>query len=144
MDCKQQVKLYNSFKKHGIDKHKFELICQCDESELNNLEVYYIDHFKCFNTSHGLNLRSGGDVSKVSDETRKRMSISKTGRKFPYKPRPKAKGRKVWNKGVVGSMRGVGKGRKVSEETREKLRKSHTGQVAWNKGLHTGNQYTKT
>ena len=39
--AKSQPALFNSFKKHGVEKHKFEVICECEVNELNNLERYY-------------------------------------------------------------------------------------------------------
>ena len=38
--CKQQTILYRSIKKHGWDKHIFEILCQCDSEKLNELEKY--------------------------------------------------------------------------------------------------------
>src|ERR1700734_1082935 len=42
-NCKGQIRLFNSISKYGWDEHDFEIICQCNESELNNLEIYYIE-----------------------------------------------------------------------------------------------------
>lgn len=39
--AKGQVLLNRSFLKHGIESHKFEIICECEISELNNKERYY-------------------------------------------------------------------------------------------------------
>lgn len=80
-NCKHQTRLFNSFKKHGIGKHRFEIICQCAESELNDLEKYYIGLYQTFNSEYGLNLRDGGRKSKASDETRKKISESLLMRK---------------------------------------------------------------
>ena len=43
LDCKNQKKLYNSLLKYGVEKHKFEIICECDINELNDKERYYQD-----------------------------------------------------------------------------------------------------
>ncbi len=75
--CKRQTKIYNSIQKHGWEKHKFEIICQCDVSDLIGLEIYYIDLFNTFNSEHGMNLRGGGGYyGKMSDETKKKIGIS--------------------------------------------------------------------
>jgi group I intron endonuclease len=81
LNCKQQPKIYASLVKYGANKHKFEIICQCDKLELNNLEKYYIDLYKSFNSKHGLNLLDGGNSVKMSDETRHKMSLAKIGKK---------------------------------------------------------------
>jgi len=83
LNCKQQPKIYSSLLKYGANKHKFEIICQCDRIELNNLEIYYIDLYKSFNNNTGLNLLSGGNNNIFSNETRLKMSLSKKGKKRP-------------------------------------------------------------
>lgn len=30
LHCKKQIRLYNSFLKYGVDKHKFEILCECN------------------------------------------------------------------------------------------------------------------
>ena len=69
----------HSIKKYGWDKHQFEILVQCDELELNSLEIYYIELFQTCDSTYGLNLMSGGGHSKHSDETRKEMSESHKG-----------------------------------------------------------------
>lgn len=78
--CLKQRRLYNSLKKHGFEKHTFEIIHLCKEDELNYWEDYYIKLFNTFNTRHGLNLKEGGGKGKVSDETKKRMKKSQRER----------------------------------------------------------------
>jgi group I intron endonuclease len=43
LHCKNQTIIYNSLKKYGVDKHKFEILCECEISELNDKERYYQD-----------------------------------------------------------------------------------------------------
>lgn len=81
LNCKQQPKIYASLLKYSANNHKFEIICQCDKLELNNLEKYYIDLYKSFNSEHGLNLLDGGNYVKMSDETKRKMSLAKIGKK---------------------------------------------------------------
>ncbi len=73
LNCNRQPKLEGSFKKYGIDKHKFEIIHECKQEELNDLEKYYVDLYQCFNSKYGLNLKDGGNArGKSSLETRKK------------------------------------------------------------------------
>lgn len=71
-NSEKQRKLYNSFKKYGVNKHKFTIICICDSSELNTMEKYYISLFQSCSDKTGLNLSTGGNNnnfgSKVSKE----------------------------------------------------------------------------
>lgn len=114
LNCTHQQKLYNSLKKHGIDKHNFEIIhiCRCDE--LNKLEKYYVDLFQTFNSKHGLNLKDGGgSKGATSEETRRKQSASSMGQIMSVESRKK--------------MSEAHKGKKQSKEHIEKLRKKRLG-----------------
>lgn len=65
--------LFNTYKKHGIENFKFELICICFDEDCDRYENEYI---KKFNTlaPNGYNLKEGGLSSKHNEETRKLMS----------------------------------------------------------------------
>ena len=68
--AKSQPKLYNSFLSHGIDKHTFEIIHECEVEELNKLERYYQELYNCID--EGLNLmyqECDYAVRKLSEET---------------------------------------------------------------------------
>lgn len=127
--CKKQTRLYNSLKKYGWEKHKFEILCQCDKAELNNLEKYYISLFQTFNTKYGLNLQDGGSNCMFSEETKKKMSNAKKGIKLSEETRKKM------------SESGKGKHRiKHSEESKKKMSESLKGRTAWNKGKTSWNK----
>lgn len=74
-DCKKQIRLHRSLLKHGAEKHKFEILCECKREELNDLEIYYIDLYQSFNHNFGLNLREGGRQAKPSEETKEKMRL---------------------------------------------------------------------
>lgn len=74
LNCRAQVHLYNSLKKHGSENHLFEILCECTEGELNEKENYYITLFDSFNSKHGLNLRSGGGRGEKLSEASRRKS----------------------------------------------------------------------
>ena len=76
LECKSQIKLYNSFLKYGVNNHKFEIICLCKENNLNNLEEFFIHYYKSFNSLMGLNLNSGGNSKLHSEETKLKISAS--------------------------------------------------------------------
>lgn len=94
----------------------------------------------------GYNLESGGCKNKVmSEESRKKMSVSKKGR-TPWNKGKKCK--PSWNKGVPATeevkqrlielRKGCSswnKGKPMSEETKEKLRQANKGQAPPNKGI---------
>ena len=97
-----------AYKKYGISNFKKEIICFCkDEDEYNEKEIYYIKEYNTF-APNGYNINVGGkggdnfkhhpDQSKVknvfkklkesnigrkaSDETRKKMSEYRKGKKI--------------------------------------------------------------
>lgn len=53
LSCKNQTKLYNSFKKYGFDKHGKEVLAVCDNKELSAMELYFINKYDSIN--NGLN-----------------------------------------------------------------------------------------
>ena len=82
MNCEKQPKLFNSLKKYGYDKHKFEILCECSIEELNEKERYYQDLYSVLN-GKGLNCvltKSSDRYVVISKETRLKMSIASKGR----------------------------------------------------------------
>lgn len=76
----EQPKLYNSLKKHGVDRHKFEVVLECEVSELNDKERYYQELFNCIKSGLNCNFVKSNDRSgALSDDTKLKISISKTG-----------------------------------------------------------------
>lgn len=82
MICDKQPKLFNSFKKYGWDNHVFEILEICDKDKLNELEDYYINLHNTFNTEIGMNLRSGGNHSRLSKESREKLRQANLGKKY--------------------------------------------------------------
>ena len=124
LDCKRQIRLYNSLIKYGYKNHKFEIIDICDITYLNNKEQYYQELFNCIG-KHGLNCRvtsSNDKTGYFSDETRSKLSKSNIGNKNG-----------MGNKGIVPSystrenLRIKNTGKKLSIETRAKIRLSSLG-----------------
>ena len=124
LHCKGQTKLYNSFLKHGVENHKFEIIHTIpvyNIEELNKLEKHYVDLFQTFNTEHGLNLRvGGGNKGKASEETIKKMSeVNKGDKNYGFgKPRSEEVKKKISESNM---------GKKHSEESKRKMSLSQKG-----------------
>ena len=103
--CKNQTKLYNSFKKYGYENHIFEIIEECLFEDLYLKERYYGELFNVLD-DNGLNLilpKIGENKVGISEETRLKMSESKKGDKNVFY------------------------GKKHSKETKEKISNSHKG-----------------
>lgn len=101
----RQPKIYNSIKKYSIENHLFEIIQECNISELYKLERYYGE---LYDSTSKINLNCqlpGYDDVKglISESTKIKLSESRMGMKH-------------WNKG-----------KKLKEETKNKIRESHLG-----------------
>ena len=89
--CKSQPKLYNSFKKYGFENHVFEIIEECDISQLIKQETYWKMFYKVLEIP-SLCCRIDGKGGKSSEETKKKQSLS-----------AKLSGVGKWNKGRTQS-----------------------------------------
>jgi group I intron endonuclease len=75
--------ILKSFKKHGYDKHKFEILEKCKIEELDKKEIFYISQYKSnilrFPTLNGLNLHAGGNKppvkTKITEAEKLKISI---------------------------------------------------------------------
>lgn len=99
----KQTRLYRSFLKYGVNNHNFEIVCQCNELELNNYERYYQDLYECIDNGMNCILTKTNDRSgKMSEESKLKMSVS-------------LKGKQIWL------------GKKHSQESKDKIRLAHLG-----------------
>lgn len=99
--CEKQRKLHSSLKKYGVENHKFEVIHECSENELNDIERYYQELYNVIVNGLNIQLVKSSDNNglasnetkeilrkinlgkKHSDETKKKMSESQSGIKHP-------------------------------------------------------------
>lgn len=83
LNCKEQPKLYNSLKKYGFNNHVFELIHQCQETNLTILERYYQELYKTIENDN-LNcflVTTKDKTGRHTEETKRKMSESAKGKK---------------------------------------------------------------
>jgi group I intron endonuclease len=83
-DCKKQRKLYNSLTKYSWEKHKKEVICSLPkditQEILNNYEILYWELYKNCGIEM-INLREpGGSSGKHSEESKERMKEAQKGK----------------------------------------------------------------
>lgn len=89
--------LQNAWNKYGEENFTFKILELCDSLVIDSREIYYIDKFSTLSRENGYNLTSGGNRNKqlsedtkekiriahigklVSDETRRKISINRTG-----------------------------------------------------------------
>lgn len=130
-NCHEQRILFNSFKKHGVENHVFEVIHPCSIDELNDLEKYYIELYQCTNRKTGLNIRHGGLGKIHSPETIEKIRVANQGKKMSEESKRKMseskKGKSPWNKGLKGSQVAWNKGVSLNEKQKERLRSLAVG-----------------
>lgn len=128
-----QVRLYNSFKKYGVENHVFEIIEECEESELYCRERYWQEYYSSTG-SLGLNcmLTECKEHSRViSEEVRKKMSERMSGENNPmfgidWTENKTEDEIKEWKDKISKSL----KGRVFTEEHKKNLR-GKTGDKAY-------------
>ena len=81
LNCKPQIRLYNSLLKYGWDNHMFEIIEECNTNQLNERELYWGIKLDTLGIN-GLNLRLGNSNGLCSEETKRKIQIKAIGRKF--------------------------------------------------------------
>lgn len=146
--CKRQALLYSSIEKYGWSSHEFKVIFECPRIELNKWEIFYIDLYDSFDTDHGMNLSTGGNMrysvsastknkikekrklQVITEEARLKMSAFQSTRirkKETYlKVSERLTGRKLSPEHRAKCALGR-KGKKLSEDHKNKISAAHTG-----------------
>ena len=132
--------LQSAWDLYGADSFTFEVLLLCPPEECDHWEEHYISVFKSWLRDYGYNIkRTSEGPEACSDETRLKISIANSGKKFGPRSeevkqriseRRKAVGNKprteAMNKKNGDTHRGM-KHKKFSEEAKQKLSKIHTG-----------------
>jgi group I intron endonuclease len=122
--CKEQIKIYNSLLKYGVDAHIFEVLELCDTEQLNNRERHYQDLYD--SVANGLNLlyvKSEHFNGGHSEESKKKISDSLKGRTFTDEHKYKiglSNSRRIISPETKEKHRVAGLGKKASPETIQK------------------------
>ncbi len=92
-ESRQNFKLYQAFKKYGLDNFEIEVIELCPVEQLNEREIYWISYQDTF--KHGYNMTEGGqNVSPnlFSNETKeKRRKTQEKNKSLQGENHPRAK-----------------------------------------------------
>jgi GIY-YIG catalytic domain/NUMOD3 motif len=132
--------LQSAWNKHTESNFKFEILEECEEQFLYSQEHYWATTLNTHNRLCGYNERPTHPYGKVrmSEESKKRVSISQMGRisprkgvKLTQKTIDKRSATRLLNdpegKGYQGGKKN--KGRSVIDEFREKMRQLSTGRI---------------
>ncbi len=134
--------LFSAIKKYGLENFEILILEECPVSKLNDREIYYIELYESHRDKKGYNITFGGDKNprgfkhsysaierirkalfergEVSEETRKKLSVSKLGEKNPS-----------W-------------GKSLSDETKRKMSEKTSGEKSPNfgkKSLNSSSNY---
>lgn len=98
--------LHQAIRKYGKDSFKIEELYRADsQKELNEKERHFIQVYHSFCADSGYNQTMGGDGWSGNEASRRKLSVSMTGRIFSAEHRRKLseakKGKAPWNKGRV-------------------------------------------
>ena len=121
-NCKNQTRLYSSFKKYGVENHIFEILEECTVLELNEKERYYQELYNCLNKK-GLNCKYVSTLhlrAVLSEGTKKKLSDIRKGTKHTDKSKMlvSKNNAKYW----LGKKRN-----ELTKEQKLKISKSNTG-----------------
>lgn len=111
--------LQNAFGKYGETAFVFQVL-EDTTNDLNGKEVAWIEKLNSRNRDIGYNIRDGGSHGKLSNESRKKMSAVRKGRKLTEKHKQNIS---IGNAGI--SRNG---GIKLSSEHKKKISESRTGE----------------
>lgn len=79
LDCKKQPKLFNSFQKHGVKNHIFEIIEECNSEQLNEREIYWKQYYDTIDKGLNCELFDIGQGCR-SHEVKHKISNSLKGK----------------------------------------------------------------
>lgn len=127
LKCKEQPKIYKSLLKYGFENHKIEILIECDEDELNELERHYQEQYDSIES--GLNCiytKTNDRSGKSSEETKLKISLNNK-RQFLNKKHTEESKLKISNslKGNQSRLGAI-----LSQETKDKISNSHKGKKA--------------
>lgn len=114
------VYLLHALNKYGICNFKFELICICFDENMIEIKDEYMIRYNTM-VPNGYNVRAAGNIGRHSEETKRKISNTLTGRSSPLKGKPgrKRKHTEEEKRKISESM----KGKKQSVEAIEKRSK---------------------
>lgn len=79
LNCKRQIKLYNSLKKYGWINHDFKIIEECIEEKLNEREIYWGLFYNVLD-KNGLNCKLGEGRGSFNEYTKQKISRALKGK----------------------------------------------------------------
>jgi len=130
LNCKNQIKLFNSLKKYGSENHVFEIIEECLEEQLLKKETYWKEYYlEQLGWKYMLfcELYDMGSKGPRSEETKQKIGLAN-------------KGKKRTQEHILNLKKGK---KNISQETRNKISKAKKGKPLWEDGRSHSQYYTQ-
>lgn len=110
--------LQYAFHKYNKDAFRFEVLEETN-GDLNDREVWWINHLMSQNPSRGYNIRDGGSHGKMSETSRQKMSLARRGISLS----------EVHKNHISDALKGNTNalGNKLTDEQKDKIRLSKMG-----------------
>jgi len=136
LDCQDMPKLYASLNKYGHGAHCFNVVEECDTSNLNERERHWQEHYNV--VKEGLNCKLVGTEDRsgyTSEETKRKIGKANKGKVSSMKGRTHSEEtkRKMSESQKKIPKKGRPIGSKHTEETKRKMSKSKKGKPARNR-----------
>lgn len=144
--CKSQTKLYYSLKKYGASEHIFEVLQECELSDMRRLEAEYGTRLNCLDREAGLNCNlpnPNDEFIGVSEETRLKQSLAKKGKNAGENSHWFGKGHSAESKEKMSKARmgnQVWIGKKHKQESKDKIRAARQGKYKGENNFNYGNK----
>lgn len=130
---KENHPLYNSIRKYGINNFDFiEIEAVNSLKEANEKEIYWIKYYNSNNRNFGYNITEGGLNCKMTEETKKKLSIANKGEKNAFYG-------KKHSDITKNMLRQIKTGKKASDYTKIKMSEKRKGK---NNGMY-GKKHTE-
>lgn len=133
--------MQNAWNKYGEENFRFYIVEECNQKELNEKEIFYINSWNLLDDKYGYNDKQGGQFGRLSDDANKRISESlrkyysdlevrekKSESAFKQWSNPKIKEK------ILGKNNGM-YGKTHSKEARKKISEALTGRISKNRNL---------
>ena len=131
---KNQIKLWRSLNKHGVENHIFEIVEECSEEDLNCRERYWQDFYDVLNGGLNCVLQECGELRRVySDETLEKRRLNFKPRKISETEIENTRLRMIGNTYNTGRVRAQSEKDSISKTIKAKGVQSKENNSMWGK-----------
>lgn len=110
--------LQYAFNKYTPTAFRFRVLEEINDN-LNDREVWWMKHMASQNPSSGYNIRDGGSHGKMSDDSKRKMSLARRGKCLSEEHKRHLSESLVGNTNALGNV--------MTDEQKEKIRQSKLG-----------------